>query len=147
MAASLRIYLVGHKSSEERMHTFIQELQAINPKAEVIWTKAEVALLAETKRVCKVIKSKESCVDLLFLTTGHAPFGPRRETAKSLEIAQSLEYYSRILFVLYILPLLNKAEVSKVVSVLMGELEQKLNDSDDLDLKKPGNFNFIKAQT
>jgi NAD(P)-dependent dehydrogenase (short-subunit alcohol dehydrogenase family) len=144
--ASVRIYLVGRKSSEERMHTFIQELLAINPKAEVIWTEGEVALLAETKRVCEAIKSKESRVDLLFLTAGYAPFGTRRETAEGLEIAQSLEYYSRMLFVLHLLPLLDKAEAPKVVSVLAGGLERATIDLDDLDLKKPGNFGGVKAQ-
>jgi NADP-dependent 3-hydroxy acid dehydrogenase YdfG len=34
--ASVRIYLVGRKSSEVRTHAFIQELHAINPKAEII---------------------------------------------------------------------------------------------------------------
>jgi NAD(P)-dependent dehydrogenase (short-subunit alcohol dehydrogenase family) len=144
--ASVRIYLVGRKSSEERMHAFIQELHAINPKAEVIWTEGEVALLAETKRVCEAIKSKESSVDLLFLTAGYAPFGTRRETAEGLEIVQSLEYYSRMLFVLHLLPLLGEAEAPKVVSVLAGGLERTTIDLDDLDLKKPGNFGFIKAQ-
>jgi NAD(P)-dependent dehydrogenase (short-subunit alcohol dehydrogenase family) len=146
--ASVRIYLVGRKSSEERMHAFIQELHAINPKAEVIWTEGEVALLAETKRVCEAIKSKESRVDLLFLTAGYAPFGTRRETAEGLEIAQSLEYYSRMLFVLHLLPLLGKAEAPKVVSVLAGGLERATIDLDDLDLKRAGNFGFggMKAQ-
>ena len=145
--ASVRIYLVGRKSSEERMHAFIQELHAINPKAEVIWTEGEIALLAETKRVCEAIKSKESRVDLLFLTAGYAPFGTRRETAEGLEIAQSLEYYSRILFAIQLLPLLGEAEAPKVVSVLGGGLEWATIDLDDLDLKKPGNFGGIKAQT
>ena len=144
--ASMRIYLVGRKSSEERMHAFIQELHAINPKAEVIWTEGEVALLAETKRVCETIKSKESRVDLLFLTAGYAPFGTRKETAEGIEIAQSLEYYSRMLFVLHLLPLLDEAEAPKVVSVLAGGLERATIDLDDLDLKKPGNFGFVKAQ-
>ena len=145
---SMRIYLVGRKSSSERMHTFIQELHAINPKAEVIWTEGEVALLAETKRVCESIKSKESRIDLLFLTTGYAPFGTRRETAEGLEIAQSLEYYSRILFILHLLPLLNAAESPKVVSVLAGGLERASSvDLNDLDLKEPGNFGAMKAQT
>jgi NAD(P)-dependent dehydrogenase (short-subunit alcohol dehydrogenase family) len=144
--ASVRIYLVGRKSSEERMHAFIQELHAINPKAEVIWTEGEIALLAETKRVCEAIKSKESRVDLLFLTAGYAPFGTRRETAEGLEIAQSLEYYSRMLFVLHLLPLLGEAEAPKVVSVLGGGLlEWATIDLDDLDLKKPGNFGGMKA--
>lgn len=145
--ASMRIYLVGRKSSEERMHAFIQELHAINSKAELIWTEGEVALLAETKRVCEAIKSKESRVDLLFLTAGYAPFGTRRETAEGLEIAQSLEYYSRMLFILHLLPLLGQAEAPKIVSVLGGGLERATIELDDLDLKKPGNFGGIKAQT
>jgi NAD(P)-dependent dehydrogenase (short-subunit alcohol dehydrogenase family) len=145
--ASVRIYLVGRQSSEERMQVFIQELHAINPKAEVIWTEGEIALLTETRRVCEVIKSKESLVDLLFLTAGYAPFGARRETAEGIEIAQSLEYYSRILFILHLLPLLGEAQAPRVVSVLAGGLERKNIDLDDLDLKKPGNFSFIKAQT
>jgi NAD(P)-dependent dehydrogenase (short-subunit alcohol dehydrogenase family) len=142
---SMRIYLVGRKSSVERTHAFIQELHAINPKAEVIWTEGEVSLLAETKRVCEAIKSKESRVDLLFLTTGYARFGARRETAEGIEIAQSLEYYSRMLVILHLLPLLGEAEAPKVVSVLRGGMEWATIDLDDLDLKKPGNFSIIKA--
>ncbi|KAH8663424.1 hypothetical protein BGZ60DRAFT_411278 [Tricladium varicosporioides] len=144
--ASVRIYLVGRKSSEERMHTFIQELHTINPKAEVIWTEGEVALLAETKRVCEVIKSKESRVDLLFLTTGYASFSGRKETAEGIEITQSLEYYTRILFILHLLPLLNEAEAPRVVSVLAGGMEWSTIDLDDLDLKKPGNFSAMKTR-
>ena len=146
--ASVRIYLVGRKSSEERTHTFIQELHALNPKADVIWTEGEVALLAETKRICEAIKGKESRIDLLFLTTGYAPFGTRRETAEGLEIVQSLEYYARMLFILHLLPLLDAAEAPKVVSVLAGGLERAGSlDLDDLDLKKPRNFGAMKAQT
>ncbi|KAI9716563.1 MAG: hypothetical protein M1812_005294 [Candelaria pacifica] len=144
--ASVRIYLVGRKSSKERMHTLIKELHTMNPKAEVIWTEGEIALLAETKRVCESIRIKESRIDLLFLTAGYAPFGIRRETAEGLEIAQSLEYYSRMLFVLHLLPLLSETEAPKVVSVLAGGLERTIADLDDLDLKKPGAFSFVKAQ-
>lgn len=144
---SVRIYLVGRKSAEERMHAFILELQAINPKSEVIWTEGEISLLAETKRVCQIIKSKELSVDLLFLTAGYAPFGTRQETIEGIEIAQSLEYYSRILFTLHLLPLLNKSEAPRVVSVLSGGMEMTaFVNLDDLDLKKHGNFSFIKAQ-
>lgn len=143
---SVRIYLVGRKSSEERTRAFIQELHAINPKAEVIWTEGEASLLLETKRVCAAIKNKESRVDLLFLTTGYAPFGARSETAEGIEIAQSLAYYSRMLFVQQLLPLLCKAEAPRVVSVLGGGLERTSVDLDDMDLKKPGNFGPMKAQ-
>lgn len=144
--ASVRIYLVGRQSSEERTQAFIQELSAINPKAEVIWTEGEVSLLADTKRVCHVIKSKEARVDLLFFSTGYTPFGKRRETSEGVEIAQSLEYYSRTLFVLHLLPLLRAAEAPRVVSVLAGGLEKACINLDDLDLRKPGSFGGFKAQ-
>lgn len=145
--ASVRIYLVGRRSSAKRTHSFILELKSINPNAEVIWTEGEVSLLSETKKVCEVIKSKESHIDLLFLTPGYAPFGARCETAEGIEITQSLEYYSRILFALHLLPLLNEAKAPRVVSVLAGGLEWATIDLDDLDLKKPGNFGAMKAQT
>jgi NAD(P)-dependent dehydrogenase (short-subunit alcohol dehydrogenase family) len=144
---SVRIYIIGRKSSEERTRLFIQELHEINPKAEIIWTEGEISLLAESKRVCEVIKRKESSVDLLFLTAGYAPFGTRKETTEGIEIAQSLEYYSRMLFIIHLLPLLNAAKTSRVVSVLAGGLEGASIDLDDLDLKKPGNFSILKIQT
>ncbi|KFY27866.1 hypothetical protein V493_03256 [Pseudogymnoascus sp. VKM F-4281 (FW-2241)] len=143
--ANVRIYLIGRKSSEARTRIFIQELRAVNPKAEVIWIEGEISLLAETKRVCEVIKSKESRIDLLFLTAGYAPFGARHETAEGIEITQSLMYYSRILFIQHLLPLLNAAEAPKVVSVKGGGLERSNVDLEDMDLKKPGNFGVVKA--
>ncbi|KAJ5784791.1 NAD(P)-binding protein [Penicillium pulvis] len=143
---SIRIYFIGRKCSSERTHAFIQELQAINPRAEIIWTEGEVSLLAETKRVCEVIAKKESRLDLLFITTGYAPFGARMETIEGLEITQSLAYYSRIMFMLCLLPLLRKAEAPRVVSVLGGGMERGNINLEDIDLKKPGNFGPMKAQ-
>jgi len=143
--ASMRIYLVGRKSSEERSRAFIQELQAINAKAEVIWTEGEVVLLAETKRVCQIIKEKEQRIDLLVMSTGYAPFGSRQETAEGIEIAQSLEYYTRMLFIQHLLPLLRAAEAPRVVNVLGGGMEWNIN-VDDMDLRKPGNFGGFWAQ-
>lgn len=142
---SLKIYLVGRKSSHDRTKTFIQELRTINPEADVIWTEGDVTLLAETARVCQAIKAKESQVDLLFLTTGYAPFGDRIETAEGIEISQVLRYYTRVLFALHLLPLLNRAENPRVVSVGAGGMESAQIEVDDLDLKKPGRFNLVSA--
>lgn len=145
---STRIYLVGRKSSAERMKSFIKEMHAVNSKAEVVWVEGEVSLLAESKRVCDFIKTKESRIDLLFLTAGFAAFGGRQVTAEGLEITQTLEYYTRMLFVQEFLPLLKSAEAARVISVLGGGLERTNTiDIDDLGLKKPGNFGPIKGQT
>ncbi|KAJ5914439.1 hypothetical protein N7504_003322 [Penicillium tannophilum] len=146
VSTSIRIYLIGRKCSSERTHAFIQELNAISPRAEIIWIEGEVSLLAETKRICEVIAKKESRIDLLFLATGYAPFGARMETSEGLEITQSLEYYSRMMFILCLLPLLRKAEAPRVVSVLGGGLERGNIDLEDIDLKRPGNFGPMKAQ-
>ncbi|KAK1760342.1 hypothetical protein QBC47DRAFT_366907 [Echria macrotheca] len=146
--ASVRIYLVGRKSSAERSAAFIAEMQTINPKAEIIWTEAEYSLLAETKRACDFVKSRESRVDLLFLTAGYAPFGGREETAEGIDTAQSLEYYSRMLCIQILLPLLRAAEAPRVVSILAGGMERVTSiDLDDIDLKKPGNFSGVRAQS
>jgi NAD(P)-dependent dehydrogenase (short-subunit alcohol dehydrogenase family) len=143
----VKIYLVGRKSSKGRTQAFIEELDAVNPMAEVVWTEAEVSLLADVKRVCEVIESKESRVDLLFLSAGYAPFGSRKETAEGHEVVQALEYYSRMLFTLRLLPLLGASPIARVISVLGGGMETTyLIDLDDLDLKKPGNFKVYRAR-
>ncbi|KAI5468177.1 hypothetical protein BGZ63DRAFT_410904 [Mariannaea sp. PMI_226] len=143
--ACARIYLVGRKSSRDSTNVFIQEMRAINPEAEIIWTEGEVSLLSEAARACEAIKRAEAHVDLLFLTTGYAPFGARTETTEGVEISQSLRYYTRILFTLELLPLLNQAENPRVVSVGAGGLESAAIDVADLDLKKPGSFGPVNA--
>ncbi|KAL1600478.1 hypothetical protein SLS60_006864 [Paraconiothyrium brasiliense] len=144
---SLRIYLIGRPSSEARTRIFIQELQNVNANAEVLWVEAEVSLLAEAKKACELIKSKESHIDLLFLTTGYAPFGVRQETSEGVEISQALSYYARVLFILHLLPLLKKAEKPRVVNVLGGGMERMNSiNVDDIDLKNPGSFRFTTAQ-
>lgn len=142
----MRIYLIGRRTSKEPMRAFSQELYSINPKAEIIWTEGEISLLAETKRICEVVKSRESRVDLLFLSAGYAPFRGREETSEGIDTVQSLEYYSRMLFILHLLPLLEKSEGPRVVSVLAGGLVWSKINLDDIDLKKPGRFFGIKAR-
>ncbi|KAG8677531.1 hypothetical protein FPOAC2_03555 [Fusarium poae] len=144
---SIRVYLIGRESAQQRTETFIQEMQTINPKAEIIWVQGEVSLLADTKRVCDVIKSKEKSVDLLFLSPGYAPFTNRKDTSEGFDISQTLRYHSRMLFVLHLLPLLNAAENPRVISVLGGGMERKPVRLDDIDLKRSGNFNFVTAHT
>ncbi|EAQ84451.1 hypothetical protein CHGG_08465 [Chaetomium globosum CBS 148.51] len=144
--ASVKIYLVGRKSSAQRMQAFIQEMHAVNPKAQIIWTEGEISLLADVKRICNEIKSKERHIDLVFLTAGYAPYGERVETTEGIDISQSLEYYSRLLCVQHLLPLLNQAEAPRVVSVLSGGMSRGNIDTDDPDLRKPGSFGLMKGQ-
>ncbi|KAM0550265.1 hypothetical protein ACHAPJ_008934 [Fusarium lateritium] len=142
--ASIRLYLIGRKTAETPMAEFIQGLTEVNSEAEIVWIEGQVSLLAETKRICEIIKTKESRIDLLFLSTGYAPFGTRVETTEGVEVTTSLRYYTRVLFILHLLPLLRESN-GRVVSVLAGGMEWVTTDLDDIDLKKPGNFGTVKA--
>ncbi|KAK4182833.1 hypothetical protein QBC35DRAFT_509228 [Podospora australis] len=102
--------------------------------------------MSDTSRLCSLVASKESLLDLLFMTAGFAPFGPRRETSEGIEVAAALEYYSRVLFMLHLLPLLRKSK-GRVISVGGGGKEWKNSIFlDNLDLKKPENFKFWTVQ-
>lgn len=140
---SIRIYLVGRKASEERMRAFIEEMRGLNPKAEIVWVEGEISLLAETKRVCDVIKAKESRVDLLFLTAGYAQFWKLELNSEGHGLAQTLEFYGRMLFAHHLLPALKQAN-GRVISVAGGGLETTWIDLEDLDLKK--HFRSMKTQ-
>lgn len=144
--ASLKIYLLGRKSSEPRITALIDECHDLNPKAQVIWLAGEASLLADTQRFCETVKQRENRVDLVFLTAGYAPFGPRQETSEGIEVTQALEYYGRVLCVLQLLPLLNAAEAPRVVSVLAGGVEKVNMNVDDIDLKRPENWGIVAAR-
>lgn len=73
-----KAYVIGRKESEHPFKAFIEELHQIQPDTNVIWVEGEVSLLSEVKRICDHIKTLESQIDLLFMTTGYAPFGGRQ---------------------------------------------------------------------
>jgi hypothetical protein len=126
------------------MKAFIEEQRSVNSKAEIVWIEGEVSHLADTKRICDLIKSKESRIDLLFLTAGYAQFWKLELTSEGHGVVQTLEYYSRMLFVQQLLPQLKRANAGRVISVAGGGLETTRIDLEDLDLKK--NFSSFKGQ-
>jgi NAD(P)-dependent dehydrogenase (short-subunit alcohol dehydrogenase family) len=73
---SLKAYVIGRKESEARFNKFVDELH-LAPNVHIVWVEGEISLLAEVQRVCDFIRSAEDHVDLLFMTTGYAPFGGR----------------------------------------------------------------------
>lgn len=78
LGIGFKAYVIGRKESEQSFKPFLEELHQAKPNANVIWVEGQVSLLSEVKRVCDHIKTLESKVDLLFMTTGYAPFGGRK---------------------------------------------------------------------
>jgi NADP-dependent 3-hydroxy acid dehydrogenase YdfG len=84
LGMNLKVYVIGRKSSYAAFKAHSDALCAKNPDTEIVWIEGEVSLLAEVKRVCGEIKKREERVDLLFMTTGYAPFGGRESTSHNI---------------------------------------------------------------
>jgi len=129
------VYLVGR--NETQALSIIEELQKINTEGKINFIKSDVSLLRNVDSVCETIKSKETKINLLFLSAGILTMKGRDETEEGLDKKFSVHYYSRMRFITNFLPLLNAASgtsLSRVVSVLAAGMEGKLQ-LDDLSLK------------
>lgn len=67
-AVEPRIYFVGR--SDRAAARIINELPAINPGGQYHFIQADLSLLQNVDDVCHDIKSHESLINLLFLTSG-----------------------------------------------------------------------------
>ncbi|KAK3991083.1 3-keto-steroid reductase [Cladorrhinum sp. PSN332] len=113
-AVQPRIYFIGR--SEEAAERITIELESLNPGGQYHFIKADVSLLANVDDVCKGIQSRESLINLLFLTSGTTVTGT--DTSESLHYPTAVTYYSRIRFISNLLPLLQRAtSLRRVVTV------------------------------
>ena len=71
-----RIYFVGR--SQEAGDRITAECKALNAQGEFIFIKADVSLMKAVDDVCRDIKSKETAINLLFLTQGSLDSGYRQ---------------------------------------------------------------------
>ncbi|EFX06377.1 short chain dehydrogenase reductase [Grosmannia clavigera kw1407] len=124
--------------------TMLKELRAQNKEAVYTVIEKDVSLIRETDDVVDFVKTRETKLDLLFESVGFISFSGRQETAEGLDASMSTRYYSRLRAVQGLLSLLNEASSPRVVSILAGGQEVKLND-EDLDLRKPGNYSIANA--
>lgn len=145
--AKTRVYLIGRPSAKALMECRISHFKTVNPNAEIIWLEGEISLLADVRRLCSKIKSKESTLDLLFMSAGLLAFAGRKETSEGLDTSQSLQYFSRMAFITNLLPLLRSSNNGgRVVSVLGGGMEPANIDAEDLELRKHGAYGAVKLQ-
>ncbi|KAK2772104.1 hypothetical protein FQN53_004783 [Emmonsiellopsis sp. PD_33] len=135
-----RVYLVGR--NEARASQIIEELKKLNPDGKIDFLKADLELLRNVDEVCEDIKKKEEKINLLFLSPESSESNielPNQETTEGLDTKFNLHYYSRMRFIVNLLPLLSAGAnsnpaFSRVVSILSGGHEGKLN-LEDLALK------------
>ncbi|MCJ1420982.1 hypothetical protein MMC32_007344 [Xylographa parallela] len=122
-----RVYFVGR--SQEAGDRIAAACKALNPDGQYTFIKADTSLLSNVDAVCRDIKSKETVVNLLFLTTGTLQLGAK--TAENLHYPAALVAYSRTRFIVNLLPLLRRApSLRRVVSVLCAGKEGPVDASD-----------------
>ncbi|KAA8652847.1 hypothetical protein EYZ11_003323 [Aspergillus tanneri] len=130
-----RAYFVGR--SQEAADRIVAECQTLNPEGEYIFIRADVSLIRVVDEVCMQIQTRESHLNVLFLTAG-VPSLDRSETSEKLHLLASLNYYSRLRFMTRLLPLLTQAAfLRRVVTVGGGGLEGPLDSSDFSALRVP----------
>ena len=137
-----RIYIVARPSSA--ITAMLDELRKRNHEGTYTVIRKDVSLVRETSDVVEFVKSRETKLDLLFESVGFISLSGRQETVEGLDPSMTTRCYSRIWAVYGLLHLLNAAVSPRVVSILAGGQESKMNE-EDLDLRKPGNYSVIAA--
>ncbi|GKZ34792.1 hypothetical protein AbraIFM66950_005148 [Aspergillus brasiliensis] len=137
----VRVYVIGRNGKKHQ--AFLDELRQSNRHAEITWMEGQLSLLADTKRLCDEIRKHEKSLDCLYLGAGFISSGERIETTEGKSLSLSLTYYSRILMMTQLLPLLDASlNNPRIVSVLNAGYESSSIYLDDLDLEKPGHFSL-----
>ena len=137
-----RIYIVARRASATR--GLLEELHKENPEGTYTVIEKDVSLICETSDVVEFVKTRETKLDLLFESVGFISFTGRQETTEGLEPSMTTRYYSRLRAAQGLLPLLNAAANSRVVSILAGGHEAQMNEK-DLGLRDPGNYSIVSA--
>ncbi|KAJ3045694.1 hypothetical protein HDV00_007820 [Rhizophlyctis rosea] len=122
-----RLYLLGR--SQEAADRIISECKVINPKGEYFFLKVDASLIRSVDEVSKEIVAREKYVNLVVLSTGTLKSGTK--TSEGLHTLMTLQHYSRIRFILNLLPLLRAApHLRRVISILAGTKEGPIIHSD-----------------
>ncbi|KAH7167068.1 hypothetical protein DER46DRAFT_646254 [Fusarium sp. MPI-SDFR-AT-0072] len=115
-----KIYYIGR--SQEAGDRLQIELKGLNPEGEYVFIKKDMSLLKNVDEVCRDIKSKETVLNILFLS---------QDTDEGLPLVTGLTIYSRNRLAVNLLPLLKKApSLRRVISVMAGTHEGKLFSDD-----------------
>ncbi|KAK4179575.1 hypothetical protein QBC36DRAFT_231731 [Triangularia setosa] len=139
-----RFYVIGR--SEPSFAPHLTDLRHSNPHADVVFVEAAISLLKDVNAVCDNIVSRESHLDLLYMSPGSVSLGGPHNTPEGIDIIFALSYYARMHLTSRLLPLLLRGPAPRVLSVLAGGKEKALfTDGGDLGLRKPGTYTSVRA--
>ncbi|OCL04846.1 hypothetical protein AOQ84DRAFT_367135, partial [Glonium stellatum] len=123
------IYIVGRNAAA--LDRLLASLTTLNPSAKLIPIPApDLTLVATATRAAHAIAATNPAhIDLLVLSPGYLSLR-RDESPEGLDRVQAIRFYARMAFVTGLLPLLRAAPAPRVVSVLAGGKEGRLDGAD-----------------
>ena len=122
-----RVYFVGR--SKEAGDRIAAECKSLNPSGQFTFIQSDLSLIRNADVVCRTIKEKEKHINVLWLSQGSLVQGVRTE--EDMNMIMVLMHYSRVRFMVNLLPLLRAAPgLKRVVSCLAGTKEGQMNLDD-----------------
>lgn len=122
-----RIYIIGR--SQEACNRLDADLKQVNPAGQYVFIRSDVSLLRNVDDVCRQISSKETAINVLFMSQGTLNFN--KKTEEGLSYLMGLTYFGRVRMARNLLPLLQQATgLRRVVSSFTGAKEGKLYEDD-----------------
>jgi NAD(P)-dependent dehydrogenase (short-subunit alcohol dehydrogenase family) len=115
----------------------IAQLNELNPEGKAVFIQQDITLIRDVDKVCADLRVREPLINALFLTAGYMTLKGRDESDEGLDKKMAVNYYSRMRFVVNLMPNLTAAseagQLSRVNSVLAAGSEGDVR-VDDLDL-------------
>ncbi|WPH02253.1 Hypothetical protein R9X50_00510900 [Acrodontium crateriforme] len=134
---SSTVIIIGR--SETKFASTLERLQKLNSSARITFLEAQVSLLKEVERVCSTITSQIESLDLLWLSQGGLNMSAHALTSEGLFESFAISYYSRMLFMQKLTPLLTHSSDARIISILSPSSEGTINTS-DFGLEHPTSY-------
>ncbi|KAK7973194.1 hypothetical protein PG996_007422 [Apiospora saccharicola] len=129
MMRSSTFYVLGR--NESSFATQLDELRASAPTNKITFVECQLSLIRDVDAACKSIAAAEKKVDLLCMSPGGMPFqGAVYTDEEGLEVNFTVSYYSRARILARLLPLLHQSPQPRVLSILNGTKEKRINEGD-----------------
>jgi NAD(P)-dependent dehydrogenase (short-subunit alcohol dehydrogenase family) len=149
---ALRVYILGrNKQSADQV---LESCHKQYPRGEFIFVQANnLALISDVDATSEEIMRLEReranenpRIDLLVQTQAQILFGPRKDTGEGLDQMMSLVYYSRIRFIMQLMPLLEASDGAHIISIDAAGMAGKLF-RDDLSLREPNHYSYVNVKS
>ena len=116
--ADVAVTIVGRNA--ERAEAVLAEMNKLTPSDSVkhSFLPCDAQLLSTVFKCCKQHSQEKESLDYLVLTQGIATVQGRTETSEGIDQKLSLHYFSRVGFIVKLLPLLEQSPDARVLSVL-----------------------------